>query len=392
MSYSTDFPLKHLDNEGVSGHVPRESDRVERLREIRRDVPAELGFPDVIPGRHLGGLHADGSAAGNAQDAPLNIRAELLARDAGRALDGGAVGGRDATQAPRLNRPGARRRDGASERGRAAGPLDRLSECGVRFHAADSTLEKLTGGEFLALRSENMKTKAGDVIRIARERLGLTKQELADRVGVSRGSISQWELGLTAPKRGREEQLARVLGLSPADLFHAPPDLALTIRDEETGRTEQIAVELKAGGVYGGVYRVPRLDRIPDPMQGVTQISEDVILGSVDLSSQWVTQRIRPSDPAALRVLTAQGDGMSPTFGDGDLLLIDTGVDHIGADGVYCIRAAGRFIVRRVRQKLEGGYIVSSDNPADRAVDEIGPRHQIEVIGRVVWTWNGRKL
>lgn len=235
-------------------------------------------------------------------------------------------------------------------------------------------------------------TPLADLIRLHRERLGLTKEELANRIGVSRGSVSQWELGLTTPKRNREEDVARALGLSAAELFRTEePDLVVTVRDPATGERSAVAVELKAHP-GGTILRVPRLANQASAGPGDDPLHEDVVLGSLDLSAAWVSQRIRPSSPSALRVITALGDSMSPTFGDGDLLLVDTGIREVRIDGVYALRAFGRLFVKRVRQKLDGAFVVSSDNPAEKTVDELNGSSQIEVLGRIVWAWNGRKL
>lgn len=57
-------------------------------------------------------------------------------------------------------------------------------------------------------------------LRAARERLGLTQHQLARLVGVAGGErISRWELGLDEPRPDLLVRLARVLGLSPADLL-----------------------------------------------------------------------------------------------------------------------------------------------------------------------------
>lgn len=45
-----------------------------------------------------------------------------------------------------------------------------------------------------------------------RARLGITQQELADRVGVSQQTISSWERGVTTPGPQRLSALAAVLG------------------------------------------------------------------------------------------------------------------------------------------------------------------------------------
>lgn len=56
-------------------------------------------------------------------------------------------------------------------------------------------------------------------IKEGREKLGLTEEQFAKRVGVSRGSVQQWEKGTTAPKRSRQPIVASLLGLTVAELM-----------------------------------------------------------------------------------------------------------------------------------------------------------------------------
>ncbi len=60
-----------------------------------------------------------------------------------------------------------------------------------------------------------METK--DVIAAGRLRLGLTHQAFADKVGVSRGAVQQWEKGSTAPTRKHQPLIAKLLGITVAD-------------------------------------------------------------------------------------------------------------------------------------------------------------------------------
>jgi transcriptional regulator with XRE-family HTH domain len=80
-----------------------------------------------------------------------------------------------------------------------------------------------------------METK--DVIRTNRLRLGLTEQQLADRVGVSRGSVQQWEKGTTAPKRGNQDAVAAALGIDKALLMglhaHTTPNVKFSMGDDQ---------------------------------------------------------------------------------------------------------------------------------------------------------------
>ena len=57
-------------------------------------------------------------------------------------------------------------------------------------------------------------------IREGRARLGLNEQQFGDRVGVSRGSVQQWEKeGGTAPNRSRQQAVADLIGITVAELM-----------------------------------------------------------------------------------------------------------------------------------------------------------------------------
>ena len=83
---------------------------------------------------------------------------------------------------------------------------------------------------------------------------------------------------------------------------------------------------------------------------------------------------------------------MEPTFSAGDLLLVDTGVQQVTVDGVYVFDAHGRLFIRRVRQRMDGSFEISCDNPTHKGVDTLSSDNDVTVMGRVVWVWNGRKL
>jgi phage repressor protein C with HTH and peptisase S24 domain len=120
--------------------------------------------------------------------------------------------------------------------------------------------------------------------------------------------------------------------------------------------------------------------------------SEDVVVGRLTLSADWVQHHIKPSRPDALCFLHGMGDSMAPTFRSGDILLVDNGVRTVRVDGVYVLRAHDRLFVKRVRQRLDGQFEISSDNPNVKTIDLLGGDHPVEVLGRVVWTWAGAPL
>jgi transcriptional regulator with XRE-family HTH domain len=56
----------------------------------------------------------------------------------------------------------------------------------------------------------------GNRIKAAREKLNMSLESVADKLGVSFQSVQQWEAGNTSPRRKRMEKLAEVLQTTPA--------------------------------------------------------------------------------------------------------------------------------------------------------------------------------
>lgn len=61
-------------------------------------------------------------------------------------------------------------------------------------------------------------------LRDLRERAGLSMEELAKAVGVSRQSLFAWETGKAWPSSMYLQPMARALGCTVEDLFRDPPD------------------------------------------------------------------------------------------------------------------------------------------------------------------------
>lgn len=140
---------------------------------------------------------------------------------------------------------------------------------------------------------------------------------------------------------------------------------------------------------------VPILANCASMGPGSELLESDVIVGDLALSPHWINQYIRPQNPRELRFIHAYGDSMSPTFTDGDVLLVDTGPgarDPHTREGVYVLQADGKNYVKRVTPTFDGKLQVTSDNPSSKTVQVLNGDHQVDVVGRVVWAWNGKRL
>lgn len=64
----------------------------------------------------------------------------------------------------------------------------------------------------------------GKNLRRLRSRAGLTQQEIADKLDVSRVAIGQWESEKSMPRKANLEQLADLFGTTVADLMGEAPE------------------------------------------------------------------------------------------------------------------------------------------------------------------------
>ncbi len=220
----------------------------------------------------------------------------------------------------------------------------------------------------------------------------LSQSGLAKACGISRASVNAWVNGKTDSIDGKYlTTAAYYLGVSahwlstgegPMLPGSGEPSLAIS------------AASLAPAPVPGApAISVPLLANAGSMGPGTEIQHDDVLVGHIALSEQWVARRLKPTSPTALRFIHAYGDSMHPTFEDGDVLLVDTGMrDPKAIDGVYVMAANDRVYIKRVRQRMDGVVEISSDNPTVKTVDVLNGDHRIDILGRVVWCWNGRKL
>lgn len=126
---------------------------------------------------------------------------------------------------------------------------------------------------------------------------------------------------------------------------------------------------------------------------GVNNQDADIVVDHLSLTKDWIHKRFKSvKQLSKLRLIHGIGDSMSPTFTDGDVLLVDTADINTDVDGVFVLEAHNRLFIKRVRQKLNGEYEISSDNPSVKTVDVLNGEHEVSVRGRVIWIWNGKPV
>jgi len=238
-------------------------------------------------------------------------------------------------------------------------------------------------------------------IKSARLAKGWSMEQLAEAIASAEKSakplswqtIQQWENGTTAPKRTRLKTVAEVLGVSQAELSGVESgDRALVELDGDP--RDALVVSKRTAPYLPGFdgLSIPVLAQAGSMGTGVDQLIDEVVVGRLTVSPDWVSRTIKPlSNLRNLRFIHGYGDSMEPTFHDGDIMLVDIGIKDPDIDGIYVLEANDRIYIKRVRQRLNGDYEVTSDNPIVKTVDDLNAAG-VKVCGRVVWVWNGKKL
>lgn len=157
----------------------------------------------------------------------------------------------------------------------------------------------MDGVSLLAYNSVNNRGK--DVIHMINDNLislrklhGLTQEDVADRIGVSRQTLSKWETGESVPDLQRGRALAELFGVTLDDLteydrsegkLQVPPKGKYTFGSVKVGENGQIVIPAKARKVFD-IKPGDHLIILGDVEQGLAILPERAFLDFVNSSYQ----------------------------------------------------------------------------------------------------------
>lgn len=170
----------------------------------------------------------------------------------------------------------------------------------------------------------------GDNIKRLRLGKGYSQEQLARKLDISQGAVSQWEKGKTIPDTPLLLQLAQIFGVSLN---------AFTDDSPQRDLDGVVAMRKMAVPIIG------------DIACGTPITAQENIEGYADL----------PDGVRADFALRCKGDSMTPTFLDGDLVLIrqqpDVEDGQIAAVGIN-----GEATLKHVYKRTDG-LLLTADNP-----------------------------
>jgi len=214
----------------------------------------------------------------------------------------------------------------------------------------------------------------------------ITHEELAKKLGVTRGAVSNWARGDRFPKDEQIiKKIAEILGITEQDLFD--PSKKLQILKEVLKNPTKEALELIKAQypAISETIEVPILSHEVSAGNGLepfeTEVIDTLIIDKEKLLPQY--------SPERLEGLRVRGNSMEPYIRDGDKVIIyrynfDEPIEKV--DDIYVINYDNQLMVKQI-QFIGGSKIrIVSINPTYPPIELDMENNQVffAIVGKVV--------
>lgn len=118
---------------------------------------------------------------------------------------------------------------------------------------------------------------------------------------------------------------------------------------------------------------------------GVVNFEEMPEIKKIYVTSAWFAKNFAFYNPSNIRIITAQGDSMSPEIEDGDAVFIDITDRENLRDGIYLLQVDGELFIKRVQKLIKQRIALISTNKAYKDIElDLDSDIEVRTIGRVI--------
>lgn len=178
-----------------------------------------------------------------------------------------------------------------------------------------------------------------DRLKLLREKAGMTQEELADKLGVSKGTIGNYETGTRVPKPEKMEAIADLFNVDFDYLVGrstAAPEFSL----EEKWIIESYrkADQYTKDGIRMILKRFDRKEAIPEqkPMK-IIPLFPAAAGPDSPVDGEAFDEYEVPEDSKAAFAVRISGDSMEPEFHNGDVVLCEKRIANDGEIAVIMV-------------------------------------------------------
>ena len=255
----------------------------------------------------------------------------------------------------------------------------------AKGYSTISGLEKLTPQE---IKKRNVELY-GSKVKKYRKKAGLTAQQLADALQITRSSIQNWECGLTRPDPEFLVRLFSILDVEPNEFFEIGGIGSVLTEDEKklvkNYRTLDEVSKNNLVAISKTLSEQSRINMLKNSIESMSLISDYSRLAAAGTGSEWEDY---PDEEKVLllnnyavtqadEIITVSGESMEPQFHDGDRVLVKYCSEvRIGDIGIFFASGYGALIKQVSHDRLH------SLNPE---FDDVYPYEEgAKVIGKVL--------
>lgn len=204
----------------------------------------------------------------------------------------------------------------------------------------------------------------GSRLKEERLKIQLSQEDLAERLGVKKNTVWNWENEKSYPN-----------ALQIMDFL----DFGLDVQYILTGKHRNP----KAVSDTEDFAYIPIFDVAVSAGNGAVSYGVTSPVTCQAFRKDWI--RSRGLTAENLQVLTAEGDSMEPTIGNGSTLVVDSSKNEPKDGRIYVIRVEDNLWVKRVQKQLDGTLLLISDNDAYPPMSlNLADHHDVAIIGQVV--------
>lgn len=205
-------------------------------------------------------------------------------------------------------------------------------------------------------------------IKKLRLNMGLTQGELAEKINVTRSTVTQWETGWTQPRMGAIERMASVFNVSVSDVVSEDvPVISGAMKAVSNGESYLPLVSL--GRVHAGVLA-----------------DEEVCEKTVNVPSN-----IAKNHPSAM-VLEVEGNCMNRVIPEGSHVLLDPTITPSNGSIVVVETEDYQAIMRRWYKGNNSLMLTADSYEEFEDLIFTSNEQSIKVIGTVVWFQAAKEL
>ena len=238
----------------------------------------------------------------------------------------------------------------------------------------------------------------GEQLRRRREELGISRAELAEKLGVSRSAIGNYETGVSAPKEEVLLQLFDALQVDPNYLYR--DSFRTAASPLYTGEEQRLVEKFRRLSLTGRrtVYALVdalgewqeelEADRGAAELRVIPLYRSPAAAGYAapvfgeDFEPLTVTGDVPPGAELAVRI---QGDSMEPAIADGSVVYVNHDPLQNGDVGIFCVD--GDMLCKQYYKDPLGAVYLFSLNRRRADADVVFPRgsgRSLTCFGRVI--------